>query len=203
MTTTKRKTSTTTRRDAKGRLPSVLVAFGLGANLGPAEAALRQAVDRLAETFPPLRVASLYETRPLGGLAQPLYLNTAAVGRSSLAPEEILAFVKGLERAAGRRPGPRHASRPLDIDLLLYGAEERDDALLTLPHPGLRQRWFVLAPLAEIGGDLEVPPDGTRVRDLLARCAADPQGREVGWTTPPLQPAVSSSGGRNGDVEGH
>jgi 2-amino-4-hydroxy-6-hydroxymethyldihydropteridine diphosphokinase len=88
---------------------------------------------------------------------------------ASLEPGELLALAKALELAAGRRRGARFGPRPLDIDLLLYGDLQISTPELTLPHPRLRERRFVLEPLAEIAPDLRIPPDGARVRDLLAR----------------------------------
>lgn len=88
---------------------------------------------------------------------------------SSLEPGDLLALCKALERAAGRRRSVRFGPRPLDIDLLLYGDLQLHTPELTLPHPRLRERRFVLEPLAEIAPDLRVPPDGATVRELLER----------------------------------
>ena len=107
------------------------------------------------------------------------------MGRSRLPADELLAVAKALERAAGRRSGPRHAPRPLDVDLLLYGALVSDRPELTLPHPGLRERRFVLAPLAEIAPDLAVPPDGATVAELLARVDQEDWIERLTWTERP------------------
>jgi 7,8-dihydro-6-hydroxymethylpterin-pyrophosphokinase len=98
---------------------------------------------------------------------QPEFLNTAAIGHTELAPDAVLALAKALEYAAGRRRGARFGPRPLDIDLLAYGDLTSAAPELTLPHPRLRERRFMLAPLAEIAPDLRVPPDGARAADLL------------------------------------
>lgn len=119
-----------------------------------------------------MRVASLYRSRavsPGATLAQPDFLNTAALARTALPPDAVLALAKALELAAGRTRGVRFGPRPLDIDLLLYGGVRLEDPELTLPHPRLRERRFVLAPLAEIAPSLLVPPDGAMVAELLAR----------------------------------
>jgi 2-amino-4-hydroxy-6-hydroxymethyldihydropteridine diphosphokinase len=116
-----------------------------------------------------LRVASLYRSLPVSPVPQPDFLNTAALAHTSLGPEEVLALAKALELAAGRRRGLRFGPRPLDIDLLLYGDRQSGDPELTLPHPRLAERRFMLEPLAEIAPDLPVPPDGVTVAELLAR----------------------------------
>ena len=135
--------ATTTR---PRRPTSNVAALGLGSNLGDSEARLREAIRDLREVLQPLHAASLFRTRPLGDQPQPPYLNTAVVGCPLLPPEELLAVAKALELAAGRRSGPRHAPRRLDVDLLVYGDLSSDRPELTLPHPGLRYRRFVLAP---------------------------------------------------------
>jgi 2-amino-4-hydroxy-6-hydroxymethyldihydropteridine diphosphokinase len=143
-------------------------ALGLGANQGPCRATLRRAVDALSAVVDGLRVGGLYRSAPEAAGPQPDYWNTAVVGRTRLGPEELLAFGKALERAAGRRPGLRNAPRPLDIDLLVWGELVREAPELTLPHPRLARRAFVLAPLADAAGELRIPPGGRTVAELLA-----------------------------------
>jgi 7,8-dihydro-6-hydroxymethylpterin-pyrophosphokinase len=100
-------------------------------------------------------------------------------------PHDLLAIAKELERAAGRRPGPRYGPRPLDVDLLLYGDLETPGPELILPHPRLAERRFVLQPLAEIAPNLRVPPSGATVAELLARLPedlpADPLVQKLDW----------------------
>jgi 2-amino-4-hydroxy-6-hydroxymethyldihydropteridine diphosphokinase len=129
-------------------------------------------------------VAALYRSLPLSPIPQPDFLNTAALAHTSLPPEAVLALAKALERAAGRRRGVRFGPRPLDVDLLAYGSLCSDTPELTLPHPRLRERRFVLEPLAEIAPDLAVPPDGTTVRELLARLRGQPEVERIGWSVP-------------------
>ena len=162
-----------------------IAALGLGSNQGDAEGRLREAIRRLREALDPLEVGPLYRTRPLGGPRQPPYLNTAVVGRPLLGAEELLAVAKALEAAAGRRLGPRNAPRPLDVDLLLYGTRVSERPELTLPHPGLRDRRFVLAPLAEIAPHLPVPPDGATVGELLAAVGQEDWVERLAWSESP------------------
>ncbi len=110
------------------------------------------------------------------------------LAESDLPPEAVLALAKRLEALAGRRPGPRGADRPLDVDLLFHGASRREGAELTLPHPALRGRRFVLAPLADLVPDLPLPPDGATPRELLARLP--PGQRAERWTPAGGTPAA-------------
>jgi 2-amino-4-hydroxy-6-hydroxymethyldihydropteridine diphosphokinase len=147
------------------------------------------AVTRLAELLGPLAVAPLYRSRAVGTRSQPDFLNTAVVGKTALPPAAVLAIAKALERAAGRRRGPRGAPRPLDLDLLLFGASVAADPELTLPHPRLAHRRFALAPVADLIPDAPVPPTGLTVSELLARLGregADGAGAaaRVGTLTP-------------------
>ena len=121
----------------------------------------------------PLRVAPLYRSRAVSPIPQPDYLNTVVVGSTALAPDAVLALAKRLELAAGRRRGPRGAPRPLDVDLLVHGSRVLTSPELTLPHPRLALRRFVLAPLADVAPDLVVPPGDQTVRQILAALPAD------------------------------
>ena len=152
------------------------VFIGLGSNLGDRIGHLRTAVHRLGALsgVRVVQASPVYETEPhtLGGAPQPLYLNAAVELATTLAPEALLAHCHRLEAAAGRQPGPRWAPRPLDLDLLLYGSEERQDGSVpVLPHPRLGERRFVLQPLADLAPNLLVPaPFRATVAELLARC---------------------------------
>lgn len=119
----------------------------------------------------PFLVSPLYRTAPVSAIAQPDYLNAAAVGRTGRSAREILAFGQELERRAGRQAGPRDAPRPLDVDLLVHGGSVVATRDLTLPHPRLAERGFVLVPLAAVAPGLSVPPSGATVAELLARLA--------------------------------
>jgi 2-amino-4-hydroxy-6-hydroxymethyldihydropteridine diphosphokinase len=144
--------------------------LGLGSNVGDREAHLRAALELLGEAGIEVEaVSSLYETEPVGEvLDQPDFLNAAVRIRTALEPEELLERCKEIEAERGRTfGGPRHGPRPLDVDLLLLGDRELRTDRLTLPHPELKSRRFVLAPLLELDPELSLP-DGTRLKDALA-----------------------------------
>jgi 2-amino-4-hydroxy-6-hydroxymethyldihydropteridine diphosphokinase len=143
---------------------------GLGANLGDREETIRSAVALLG-TQPGIdvvAVSSLRETEPVGYVDQPAFLNGAVAIETELSPQELLGRLLAVELALGRVRGksPRFGPRAIDLDLLLYGAEVVDEPGLTVPHPRLAERRFVLEPLHELDPDLSLP-DGRAVRDLL------------------------------------
>jgi 2-amino-4-hydroxy-6-hydroxymethyldihydropteridine diphosphokinase len=143
--------------------------LGLGSNVGDRESHLRAAVAALREHGVQVRaISSLYETEPVGEvLDQPDFLNAVVEVRTELEPLELLDLCKAIEVEQGRMlGGPRHGPRPLDVDLLLLGDRELEDERLTLPHPQLRTRRFVLQPLLELAPDVALP-DGTRLSAAL------------------------------------
>lgn len=152
---------------------STPTALALGANQGNGRVTLRAAVDILSTVVDGASPGGLYRSPAEGGDPQPDYWNSALVGRTRLGPEELLAFAKTLERLAGRGPGPRNAPRPLDVDLLLWGDEIRDEAALTLPHPRMTERAFVLAPLADVAADWRIPGRDRTVAELLRAVSTD------------------------------
>ena len=136
---------------------------GLGANLGDRERTLREAVDALAaeDGIEVLAVSTLRDTDPVGVGDQPRYLNGAAELETTLTARELLEALLALEQQFGRVRVPgEHGPRTLDLDLLLYGDEELDEPGLTVPHPRLHERVFVLEPLAELAPSLVVPGRG-------------------------------------------
>ncbi|MEX0816503.1 MAG: 2-amino-4-hydroxy-6-hydroxymethyldihydropteridine diphosphokinase [Gaiellales bacterium] len=143
---------------------------GLGANVGNRRENLDRAVELLAAEpgVRVLAVSSVRETDPVGYEDQPRFLNAACALETELGPRELLERLLAIERALGReRAGPRFGPRTIDLDLLLYGNETLDEPGLTVPHPRLAERLFVLEPLYELAPDL-VLPDGRAVRDLRA-----------------------------------
>ena len=135
----------------------------LGANLGDPVAAVQAAFDALA-ALPRTTLAarsSLYRTAPVGLAAQPDFINAAAALDTGLAPEELLAALLAVEKRFGRVRGEKNGPRRLDLDLLLHGDAVLALPGLTLPHPRLHLRAFVLVPLAEIAPDLALPGRGS------------------------------------------
>jgi 2-amino-4-hydroxy-6-hydroxymethyldihydropteridine diphosphokinase len=142
---------------------------GLGANLGDRERTVRAAVDALAgeEGIEVVAVSTLRETDPVGVGDQPRFLNGVAELETGLAAHELLDRLLAVEQRFGRGRVPgEHGPRTLDLDLLLYGDEEIDEPGLTVPHPRLHERRFVLEPLAELAPGLVVPGRGD-VESLL------------------------------------
>jgi len=137
---------------------------GLGANLGDREQSIRDAVAALPGV---VVVSTLRETNPVGVIDQPKFLNGVAALETELQPQALLDLLLAVERRLGRERRERWGPRTIDLDLLLYGDEVIDEDGLTVPHPHLHERRFVLEPLAEIAPTLVVPGLG-RVEDLLA-----------------------------------
>ena len=160
-------------RDVSGDLVRVKhkAYVGLGANLGDREGTIRRAVALLAATpgVEVLRVSALRETEPVGYADQPRFLNGAAALATELGPRDLLERLLAVELELGRvrGEGPRFGPRAIDLDLLLYGEEVVDEPGLTVPHPRLAERRFVLEPLHELDPALALP-DGRRVSELLA-----------------------------------
>ena len=143
--------------------------LGLGSNVGDRLRNLRAARDALVLYEVAVDAASsVYETAPQGEVTdQPDFLNAALRVRTALGPEELLDAAKAVERELGREPGGvRHGPRPIDIDVLLLGELEQSSARVTLPHPEVTARRFVLEPLLELDPGLTLP-DGTALAPRL------------------------------------
>jgi 2-amino-4-hydroxy-6-hydroxymethyldihydropteridine diphosphokinase len=158
------------------QVPAVDAYLALGSNLGDREAHLAAALEAL-RTRRDVRVTAVsrvYETAPVGPPPQGPYLNAVVRLRTTLAPRALLALLLEIEAGRGRRrEGARWTARTLDLDLLFYGALVLDEPGLTLPHPRLHERDFVLAPLREVAAGVLHPRLGKTVEEL-ARNVRDP-----------------------------
>lgn len=143
------------------------VAIALGSNIGDRARHLEEAIARLGASLSGLRASSFHETEPVGVGAQPPYMNAAAVGRTPLTARALLTELLAIERELGRERPYWGAPRTIDLDLLLYGDAVIDEPGLVVPHPRLRERRFVLAPLAEIAREWIDPVTGRTVGALL------------------------------------
>lgn len=155
--------------------PAVEVFVALGANLADPVAQLLRAIEELAR-LPDTRLltrSSLYRSRPVGGPEQPDYVNAVARMATLLSARELLMHCLAIEARHGRRRTRKNAPRTLDLDLLLYDGLIMDEPGLTLPHPRMHERGFVLQPLAEIAPEVIIPGHGEALRLLAAVDVSD------------------------------
>jgi 2-amino-4-hydroxy-6-hydroxymethyldihydropteridine diphosphokinase len=146
---------------------AVFAYIGLGSNLGDRRAMIAGALERLR----PRRMSAIVETDPVGRIDQPRFLNAVAELETDLRPGQLLHRLLEVERELGRVRSQRWGPRTIDLDLLLYGDEQVTSESLSVPHPELHRRRFVLEGLAELCPNRSVPGLGRTVRELLAACS--------------------------------
>ena len=165
------------------------VILALGSNLGDRLANLRAAVALLSERGVIItRTSSVWETAPVPA-DQPAFVNAALVGETEVSATDLLAVLKSIEHQLGRRPARRWGPRPIDLDILFYGDQEIDSPDLTVPHPRIAERAFVLAPLSEVWpGPLPVLEAGAL--DLLATLDRSGIARTGWWLMGPVESRI-------------
>jgi GTP cyclohydrolase IV len=144
------------------------VAIALGSNLGDRQGNLSRAIERLRKVIHIQRVSPVYETVPVGYAKQPDFLNCVCVGRTDLGPRELRAALGAIERQIGRTASFPMGPRTIDLDILLYDDLVMRESELTIPHPRMAERAFVLVPLNDIAPDAVEPVCGRRIRELAA-----------------------------------
>ena len=151
------------------------VYLGLGSNMGDRQQNLERAILLLKQRMRIEEVSSIYDTEPMGKIEQPRFLNMACRAYTRLSPPDLLALLKGVEKKMGRT-GKSGAPRPIDIDILLYGNQIIETSELTIPHPRMAERYFVLEPLAEIAPEVAHPVSGKTVKEMLKELKEGKQG---------------------------
>jgi 2-amino-4-hydroxy-6-hydroxymethyldihydropteridine diphosphokinase len=144
--------------------------IGLGSNLGDRAATLKQALE-LLDRLPGTRLvesSNFYETEAVGGVATQAFLNGAACIETTLDPRELMKALLAVEAELGRVRGEKWGDRTCDLDLLLYGDITVDEPDLTVPHPEIANRKFVLVPLSQIAPDLVIPRKKKKIQDMVA-----------------------------------
>lgn len=138
--------------------------LGMGGNIGDVEAAMSAAIKKLADhpSIEVKSVSSLYKTPPWGVEAQPWFLNCCVAIVCELSPEELLDLCQRFEQEGKRERIVRWGPRTIDIDILVFEGEEQTEQRLTIPHPRITERAFVLLPLAEIAPDLQIKGQGAK-----------------------------------------
>ena len=149
-------------------MPTIIITLALGTNLGNRPGNLLAAIAALPPAVTVLEQSPVYETLPWGVTDQPDFLNMVIKGETHLLPQDLLKSLKELEIRLGRIPSIHYGPRKIDIDILFYGDLILNTPELTLPHPHLHERAFVLIPLADLAPEQTHPGFGRTIRELLA-----------------------------------
>jgi 2-amino-4-hydroxy-6-hydroxymethyldihydropteridine diphosphokinase len=153
-----------------------IVYLSLGSNVGDRAAHLQEAQKRLAAAGGVVAVSSVYETEPVEFTEQPWFLNSVVALETGKSPQELMTAILSIEEAMGRRRVQSKGPRSIDIDILLFGDTIMNSTELTIPHPAMHQRRFVLEPLAEIAAEAQHPVLKKTIRELRD---ALPEGQVV------------------------
>jgi 2-amino-4-hydroxy-6-hydroxymethyldihydropteridine diphosphokinase len=153
-----------------------VVYLSLGSNVGDREANLRDAIAKLSELGEVTAVSSFYETEPVQTSAQPWFLNCVVKFDTEKMPRQLIAAILSMEQSMGRQRRKEKAPRTIDIDILLFGTSIIELPALTVPHPRMHQRRFVLEPMAEIAPEARHPVFKRTIRELRD---ALPPGQQV------------------------
>jgi len=144
-----------------------LIYLGLGSNLGNRRENLAHALQMLKPEVKLIQVSPIYETTPWGYLNQPTFLNCAAEAKTDLSPLKLLNKLKWIEKELGRHATFLNGPRIIDIDILLYNQRVMTSDKITIPHPRMLERAFVIVPLADIAGEVHHPVTGKSINDTL------------------------------------
>jgi 2-amino-4-hydroxy-6-hydroxymethyldihydropteridine diphosphokinase len=156
-----------------------LVYLSLGSNLGDREGQLREAIRRLGTVGRIVSISSLYETEPVEMTDQPWFVNCAVALEAERTPNELMIELLNIEENMGRQRVQKKGPRTIDLDILLFGNEVIESPGLTIPHPAMQQRRFVLEPLAEIAPEAWHPVLKKSVRELLDVLSVGPAVRKI------------------------
>ena len=163
-----------------------IVYLSLGSNVGDREAQLRDALFRLSAVGRVIALSSFYETEPVEFTQQPWFLNCAVAIETSSTPQQLMVAILRIEEEMGRQRGQKKGPRSIDIDILLFGREIMESKELTIPHPAMHLRRFVLEPLAEIAPEALHPLLNKTIRELRDALPAGQAVRKLRELEPPI-----------------
>jgi 2-amino-4-hydroxy-6-hydroxymethyldihydropteridine diphosphokinase len=151
----------------------VPIALSMGANLGDRLSALKYAIKRMSEIIPDIASSNVYETEPIGYTDQPAFLNCACIGHTESSIDEVLNLIHVIHAELHRKARPKWHEREIDIDILLFGDIIIETDQISIPHPRMHERAFVLKPLSEIAPGILHPKKERTISELLVMCNDD------------------------------